>query len=232
MENYEVVDSFRVWNHRMLGREMHERRTLRACELLGLPFPPTQLWDRAMQAGDGFPKLSITKDRARLIVRPCPPLKEQIALHPIAIPDPRRYPTAKGPDIALLGWLRETAGQQGYDDVILTDPDGFVLEAGHGNIIWAKDGKLMGVDPKRKVFRGITQRLIFSSGVPYTYGYITPEELFHTQHWVVNSLHGVRRGYDRPLDSPEAQPCGEDQIPWMAQMTERLWKYYADSPQT
>ncbi|MDO4910966.1 MAG: aminotransferase class IV [Corynebacterium sp.] len=185
-----VVDSFRVQDGRMEGRDLHEQRTRKAAEQLGFVLPDSGLWDEALSQ-DGFPRISVSAERAWVDFRPLPQLHDTIRLHPEPVEDPRTHPHIKGPDIPVLGELRAAAMKDGYDDVILTK-DGYVLETAHGNILWFEGDTLMAVDPQLPVFQGVTQQLLLQSR-PHAFGRIRPEELLARPFWVVNSLHGIRR---------------------------------------
>ena len=145
-----------------------------------------------------------------LDVRPAPPIRRVTRLLYTPIPDPRHKPRIKGPDLARLSEARELAMAQGFDDLLLCDNDGTILETCTGNLMWW-DGHVA-VFPRRQtqLLPGVTAEQVRlrldQIGTPLRFADVSVSDLAGHAVWFLNSLHGVspvvtlsNRGEDVPL---------------------------------
>lgn len=129
-----------------------------------------------------------------LWTRPAPPRAVTTRLWVPPVPDPRRAPTVKGPDLAALAALREQALRHGADDAVLWAADGSVLEAAHAALLWWRDGALC--RPAGPVLPSVTAALLADlarrHGVAVRRDRCTAGELVDRPVWTLNALHGLR----------------------------------------
>ena len=145
---------------------------------------------RAVLPGEGewFPRVEKHGSALYLRLRPAPPLRTQTVLWVPPTPDPRREPTVKGPDLAVLGELRAQAQAHGADDALLWTPDGLVAEGAHCALAWEEDGRLMVPEHPRQLPSTTvagTRELRDVGTRP-----ITVEELQTFPVWAGSALHG------------------------------------------
>jgi branched-subunit amino acid aminotransferase/4-amino-4-deoxychorismate lyase len=102
----------------------------------------------------------------------------------------------KGPDLELLGKLKESAADRA-DEILLLDTDGTVLEAAYSAVAWWEDDTLCFPEPDRPLLPSVTaqllRRIAATEGIEVAEHPITPDALQNTtEAWLVNALHGIR----------------------------------------
>jgi branched-subunit amino acid aminotransferase/4-amino-4-deoxychorismate lyase len=103
----------------------------------------------------------------------------------------------KGPDLAALGELKARAASAcGADEVLLTSPDGVVLEAAYSGMLWWEDDVLCVPPGDRPILPSVTVKLLrqiaASRGVEVAERARTAAELPGLEVWLVSALHGIR----------------------------------------
>ncbi|MEU4191259.1 aminotransferase class IV [Kribbella sp. NPDC026611] len=210
MSGLRVADSFLVANGKVRGLDLHRERFVRSCADAGVP--AERFWDeqvgRLPGFGRWFPRFEL-RDSGELAVqlRPAPTTggRVRVAVHEGA--DPRTMPRVKGPDLELLGKLRESAPYRA-DEILLLDADGTVLEAAYAALAWWEDDTLCFPPSDRPLLPSVTAQLLRqiarTQGVPVEEHPITPEALQNTtEAWLINALHGIRPIHawqDSPID--------------------------------
>jgi branched-subunit amino acid aminotransferase/4-amino-4-deoxychorismate lyase len=234
-----VADSWLLREGRMRGHERHRERFLRACaDCEGAGGPPlrrlVEFWQDVTAAlprvGDWFPRVELASGslQLRLLLRPAPPLAQDVRVWATGQPDPRTLPRRKGPDLPALARLRERAVAHGADEAVLVAPTGLVLEAATASLVWWEDDVLCLPPPQLPVLAGVTIGLVQErarqSGVRVAHRERTLAELDGREVWVVNALHGIRpvtawRG--RPMNAGPAVRAPEWRA-WLDEMMEPL----------
>ncbi|MFF0345934.1 aminotransferase class IV [Kribbella sp. NPDC004875] len=199
MSDLLVADSFLVANGKVRGLELHRDRFVRSCAAAGVP--AERFWDEQIARlpgfGRWFPRFEL-KAPGELAVqlRPAPPIGGRVRVAVHDGPDPRTAPRVKGPDLELLGKLKETAPDRA-DEILLLDTDGTVLEAAYSAVAWWEDDTLCFPPSDRPLLPSVTARLLrqiaATQGVQIAEHPVTPEALRDTtEAWLVNALHGIR----------------------------------------
>lgn len=200
-----AADSWLVDDGRVRGLDRHRRRFVAACaEATGdSPARIERFWQEAVgalpRAGSWFPRVELAgPEPARLFlrIRPAPPRTESVAVWLGEEADPRVLPRRKGPDLALLAGLRGRAAERGAAELVLTTPEGLVLEGATANILWWEGDVLCRPSPGLPVLAGVTSALIEERagrlGVPVEHRRCGTEDLDGREVWFVNALHGIR----------------------------------------
>ncbi|WP_350281167.1 aminotransferase class IV [Kribbella sp. HUAS MG21] len=194
-----VADSFLVANGKVRGLELHRERFVRSCADAGVA--AERFWDeqvgRLPGFGRWFPRFEL-RPSAELAVqlRPAPPIGGRVRVAVHDGPDPRTAPRVKGPDLELLGKLKEAAPDRA-DEILLLDTDGTVLEAAYSAVAWWEDDTLCFPPSDRPILPSVTARLLRriagTEGVQVSERAVTPQALQETTEvWLVNALHGIR----------------------------------------
>ena len=112
------------------------------------------------------------------------------------VPDPRRFPRRKGPDLDRLAALRERAAAHGAGEAVLADADGRLLEGAFTSLLWWEGETLCVVPDAAPILPGITRALLIELAserdTPVAQRRPTPDELVDRETWLVSALHGVR----------------------------------------
>ncbi|WP_433161982.1 aminotransferase class IV [Kribbella sp. CA-247076] len=198
MSGVQVVDSFLVANGRVRGLELHRERFAGSCAAAGVD--ATAFWSdqvgRLPGFGRWFPRFELrTSGELAVQLRPAPPAGGRVRVVVHDGPDPRTAPRVKGPDLELLGKLREAAAHRA-DEILLRDQDGVVLEAAYSAVAWWEDGTLCFPPADRPLLPSVTARLLrgiaASQGVETAERARTAADLRSTEVWLLNALHGIR----------------------------------------
>nr|WP_238545310.1 MULTISPECIES: aminotransferase class IV [Streptomyces] len=200
-----AADSWLVDEGRVRGLELHRRRFVAACaEATGdAPARIERFWQEAVdllpRAGAWFPRVELAgPEPARLFlrIRPAPPRTEGVAVWVSEEADPRVLPRRKGPDLSLLAELRGRAIERGAQELLLTTPDGLVLEGATASVLWWDGDVLCRPSPGLPLLAGVTSALIEERaarlGVPVEHRRPTVADLDGREVWFVNALHGIR----------------------------------------
>ena len=153
-----------------------------------------------------------------LEVRPAPPIRPVTQLLYTPIPDPRRSPRIKGPDLARLSKAREQAVAQGFDDLLLCAHDGTILETCTGNLMWWDGGTAVFPQRQDQLLPGVTAEQVRlrleETSTPLRFADISLPELAGRAVWFLNSLHGISPVVtlsDRGKNVPLARHPHEDE---------------------
>ena len=210
MSGLQVADSFLVAGGKVRGIELHRERFVRSCAAAGVS--AEGFWDeqagRLPGFGRWFPRFELRMSGELAVqLRPAPPIGGRVRVAVHDGPDPRTAPRVKGPDLELLGKLRESAPHRA-NEILLLDDDGTVLEAAYSALAWWEDDTLCFPPSDRPLLPSVTaqllRRIATTQGVPVVEHAITPTDLQSTtEAWLVNALHGIRPIHawsDSPID--------------------------------
>ncbi len=209
-QTIQVADSWLIRDGCVRALYLHQHRFFSSCETLaGIERRVVaRFWEQAIeklpQIGSWFPRVELAgtlrQPLFQLRLRPSPPLFTTIRFIECNVPDFRKAPRHKGPDIARTGALRQAVHEAGADEGILTTPTGFLLEGLTTNILWWENDTLCTSPPSRRVLPGVTLQLIRwlaqEKNVPFAYRQRKTAELNDCEVWAVNALHGIRRAVD------------------------------------
>ncbi|MER7791298.1 aminotransferase class IV [Streptomyces sp. NPDC097640] len=200
-----AADSWLVDEGRVRGLERHRHRFVTACaEATGdSPARIERFWQEAVdalpRAGAWFPRVELAgPEPARLFlrIRPAPPRTGSVAVWVDEEADPRTLPRRKGPDLSLLAELRGRATGRGAQDLMLTTPDGLVLEGTTANVLWWEGDVLCRPSTELPLLAGVTTALIEERAtrleVAVEHRRPTAADLDGREVWFVNALHGIR----------------------------------------
>jgi branched-subunit amino acid aminotransferase/4-amino-4-deoxychorismate lyase len=218
-----IIDSFLLDEGRVRGLSRHETRFADGCGRLvdGPTSDSVRHFLAAVRValprrGIWFPRLEADRSGHQLALwlRPAPPLQTSTVLWVPSAPDPRRYPTVKGPGPSGA-YLATRAGQSGWrrrHPLYLAN--GTVLEAAHAALLWWRGPVLCLPDQQLPTLTSVTVGLLVElasrQGVTVRYECCHLAELVELPVWTANALHGlraVRRWIGRPgLASGQAPP--------------------------
>jgi branched-subunit amino acid aminotransferase/4-amino-4-deoxychorismate lyase len=147
--------------------------------------------------GRWFPRVELREDGELAVrVRPAPPREPTVMAWVADVPDPRRAPRRKGPDIERLAALRERAAAHGAGEAMLVDPDGCLLEGAFTSLLWWEEETLWAVPDDAPILPGVTRALLMElalgRGTPVAQRRPAPQELAGRETWLVSALHGIR----------------------------------------
>lgn len=198
-----VADSWLVVDGGVVGWAMHVDRFVASVERQG---GDGDVAARAAAAvpvavpstGSWFPRLDWPHPASQpapvLHVRPAPALARRARVR-TAEADPRSTPRVKGPDLTVLGDLREHARAEGADEAAIT-VDGAVVDGATSAILWWRDGALHVPPASMPRVESVTARqvlaLAVARGVRVVEQEASPASLAGAEAWIVNALHGVR----------------------------------------
>ena len=199
MSALQVADSFLVANGKVRGIELHRERFVRSCAEAGVD--ASGFWDeqvgRLPGFGRWFPRFELhTSGELAVQLRPAPPIGGRVRVVVHDGRDPRVSPRVKGPDLELLGKLKESTAHRA-DEILLLDQDGTVLEAAYSALAWWENDTLCFPPSDRPLLPSVTaqllRRIATTQGVPISEHPITPADLqTATEAWLLNALHGIR----------------------------------------
>ncbi len=167
-----------------LGVEREQVGAFRAAAAAALP-----------REGRWFPRVELTGDGLALRLRRAPPPVREARVVVGAPGDPRSQPLRKGPDLALLGGLREQAHARGADELLLCDDAGRLLEGALSSLLWWEDGALC-TTPDETALPGVTRALVLGiareRGLQLRTRAPLAAELAGRETWLTSALHGIR----------------------------------------
>ena len=116
-----AADSWLVVDGRVRALDRHWARFSAACGIDTQAFRAEV--ERAVPAqGRWFPRVELRADgELAFRVRPAPPREPTVVAWIADVPDPRRAPRIKGPDLERLAALRERAAAHGAGEAVLAD---------------------------------------------------------------------------------------------------------------
>jgi branched-subunit amino acid aminotransferase/4-amino-4-deoxychorismate lyase len=147
--------------------------------------------------GRWFPRVELHADGELVVrVRPAPPREPTVVAWIADVPDPRRAPRRKGPDLERLAALREQAAAHGAGEALLADADGRLLEGAFTSLLWWDGETLCVVPDDAPILPGITRALLIEIArerdTPVAQRRPAPLELAGRETWLVSALHGIR----------------------------------------
>ena len=209
MSGVQVADSLLVANGKVRGIELHRSRFVGSCAAAGVE--AGSFWDeqvgRLPGFGRWFPRFELRLSGELAVqLRPAPPIGGRVRVAVHEGPDPRVAPRVKGPDLELLGKLKESAPDRA-DEILLLDEDGTVLEAAYAAVAWWEDDVLCFPPSDRPLLPSVTaallRRIAAGQGVEVAERACTPADLQSREVWLLNALHGIRPIHawnDSPID--------------------------------
>jgi branched-subunit amino acid aminotransferase/4-amino-4-deoxychorismate lyase len=197
-----AADSWVVDDGRARAVERHWARFCAACREHGvapeaLAAFQARVEDARPPRGRWFPRVELRADGELAVqVRPAPPRAPTVVAWIADVPDPRREPRRKGPDLERLAALRERAAAHGAGEAVLSDADGRLLEGAFTSLLWWEGETLCVVPDDAPVFPGVTRGLLVElareQGTPVAQRRPAPRELAGRETWLVSALHGIR----------------------------------------
>jgi branched-subunit amino acid aminotransferase/4-amino-4-deoxychorismate lyase len=215
-----AADSWLVDDGRVRAVDRHWARFAATCREHGVESEALAAFrdevERALPAaGRWFPRVELRSDGELAVqVRPAPPREPTVVAWIADVPDPRRAPRQKGPDLERLAALRERAAAHGAGEAVLCDADGRLLEGAFTSLLWWEQETLWAVPDDAPILRGITRALLIEIArerdVAVAQRRPAPRELDGRETWLVSALHGIRavtrwaNGGPRAGDAPRA----------------------------
>ena len=197
-----AADSWLVDGGRVRAGDRHWARFCTTCREYGaapaaLAALRARVADAVPPAGRWFPRVELHADGELAVrVRAAPPRRPAIVAWIADVPDPRRAPRWKGPDLERLAALRERAAAHGADEAMLSDAEGRVLEGAFTSLLWWEDETLWAVPDDAPILPGITRGLLIElargRGTAVAHRRPSPHELAGRETWLVSALHGIR----------------------------------------
>jgi branched-subunit amino acid aminotransferase/4-amino-4-deoxychorismate lyase len=205
-----AADSWLVADGRARAADRHWARFSATCAEHGVD--PTEFRAHVERelptSGRWFPRVELHEDgELAFVLRPAPPREPTVVAWIADVPDPRRAPKHKGPDLERLAALRRRATDHGAGEAIISDPDGRLLEGAYTSLLWWEDATLCTVPDDAPILPGITRSLLIelaeNRGTPIEQRRPAPNELAGRETWLVSALHGIR-AVTRWADGPQA----------------------------
>jgi len=197
-----AADSWLVADGRARAVERHWARFEATCHEHGVQPEALAAFraevERALPAaGRWFPRVELREDgELAFQVRPAPPRETTVVAWIADVPDPRRAPRRKGPDLERLAALRERAAAHGAGEAVLADADGRLLEGAFTSLLWWEGETLCAVPDDAPILLGITRALLIElareRGTPVAQRRPHARGLAGTETWLVSALHGIR----------------------------------------
>jgi branched-subunit amino acid aminotransferase/4-amino-4-deoxychorismate lyase len=197
-----AADSWLVVDGRVRAVERHWARFSATCGEHGVEPEALAAFrarvERALPGrGRWFPRVELREDgELVLTVRPAPPREPTVVAWIADVPDPRRAPRRKGPDLERLAALRERAAARGAGEAVLADADGRLLEGAFTSLLWWEGETLYVVPDDAPILPGVTRALLIELArgrdTPVAQRRPAPQELAGRETWLVSALHGIR----------------------------------------
>jgi branched-subunit amino acid aminotransferase/4-amino-4-deoxychorismate lyase len=197
-----AADSWLVDDGRVRAVERHWTRFSAACGEHGVAPEALAAFrarvEHAVPAhGRWFPRIELRADGELAVqVRTAPAREPTVVAWVADVPDPRRSPRRKGPDLDVLAALRERAATHGAGEAVLADTDGRLLEGAFTSLLWWEGETLCTVPDDAPILPGITRALLIElareRATPVVQRRPAPDELADRETWLVSALHGIR----------------------------------------
>ena len=128
--------------------------------------------------------------------RRAPQRHRSVRLATLRSPDPRRYPTVKGPDLERLLAARTSVQSSGADEAVILSPNGFIVEGAYSALLWWRGDTLCLPDRGFARIDSVTSRSIVAlataRGTDVSYETAAPADLAGLEVWAASALHGIR----------------------------------------
>lgn len=195
-----VLDSWHLSDGTGIGIDRHRTRfTAHVREVFGIdPAESGAAYDHGLghlpTTGSWFPGFVWTGDGLHLLVRPFPVerLRTSTTLLLAGLRDARKRPDIKGFDYLSQQYAHQQATDAGYDDQVLSTPDGSLSEAVFATVVIAQRGELVVPDAPRldsvtlDVLREYADRPVRQATVTASHLLAAPAA------YTLSALHGVR----------------------------------------
>jgi branched-subunit amino acid aminotransferase/4-amino-4-deoxychorismate lyase len=161
-----AADSWLVDDGRARAVERHWARFGATCAEHGVDAAAlgefrAQVEEELPARGRWFPRVELRADGAlALALRPAPAREATIVAWVADVPDPRREPRRKGPDLQRLAELRERAAAYGAGEAVIADGDGRLLEGAYTSLLWWEGETLWAVPDDAPILPGVTRALL------------------------------------------------------------------------
>lgn len=201
-----AADSWLVKDGLANESSRHRERFRQACSRIAGVDPDgvDRFWSELANAipavGTWFPRAELVLCEGTPVfgvrIRRAPARLAEIRLIEWKRPDPRTQPRMKGPDLDLLGRIRNLAREAGADDAILTTGTGLLLEGLTTSLMWWEGDTLCAPPLDLPILPGVTREIVFElvrkAGVQTACRSRTLAEVLECPIWAVNALHGIR----------------------------------------
>jgi branched-subunit amino acid aminotransferase/4-amino-4-deoxychorismate lyase len=147
--------------------------------------------------GRWFPRIELRAGgELALALRPAPAREPTVVAWVADVPDPRREPRRKGPDLGRLAALRERAAAHGAAEAVIADGAGRLLEGAYTSLLWWEGETLWAVPDDAPILPGVTRALLIElareRGTSVAHRRPHPHELAGHETWLASALHGIR----------------------------------------
>jgi branched-subunit amino acid aminotransferase/4-amino-4-deoxychorismate lyase len=197
-----AADSWLVEDGRARAVERHWARFAATCAGHGvgagaLTAFRAEVEEELPAQGRWFPRVELRADGAlALALRPAPAREPTVVAWVADVPDPRREPRRKGPDLQRLAALRERAAAHGAGEAVIADGDGRLIEGAYTSLLWWEGETLWAVPDDAPILPGVTRALLIElarrRGTSVAYRRPHARELADREAWLVSALHGIR----------------------------------------
>jgi branched-chain amino acid aminotransferase len=180
LRGFGVFEVVRIYGSTPFRLEAHLERLERSASALGVRMPnrgDLTEWIATLAGvnGDGHVRLVLTggsrdhpalaPSRAVLIWEPNPPIPAEISVIPMAAPwhpaaDAGGFPGVKWTSYAPNMAATDTARRAGFDDALLMDRDGIVLEGPTFTVAWVHAGRLETPSLDLGILHSITREVV------------------------------------------------------------------------
>lgn len=205
-----VFSTLRVFNGTIEGIRTHLTHLKSQCEALNLHCPPikeewlselircnqafTGIWRlKILVTGGDSPSIDLRKRQGRLIIYLKPaqnfPTEVRLRVYPI----PYSAPLAHVKSLSYLDRLHmaDYALKSNVDDVLVTSPEGYVLESSCANIFWAEKDDFFSPKPSHNLLTGATLDLL-SKEINIDFVKKKLEDISSSAHvYLCNSIRGI-----------------------------------------
>jgi branched-subunit amino acid aminotransferase/4-amino-4-deoxychorismate lyase len=206
-----AADSWLVADGRVRAVDRHWARFAATCREHGVALGAlrSEVERSVPSEGRWFPRVELRGDgELAFQVRPAPAREPTVAAWVADVPDPRRAPRHKGPDLERLAALRGRAAAHGAGEAVLTDGGGRLLEGAFTSLLWWEGDTLWAVPDDAPILPGITRALLIElareHGTRVAQRRPAPHELAGRETWLVSALHGIRAVTSWAGDGPAA----------------------------
>lgn len=194
-----IVESFLVSDHRVTAWDAHVERFRGAVaahlgqDLAGQVDALVAGLASELPHGRRFPRLEARPDGLTWVDRESPPHRALLRVAAEGVPDTRKHPSTKGPDLDLLQRLRAPAQGRGADDVLLVR-DGQVVETTTTTILLRRDDDY--VTAAEAGLPSTTLAWLSGTGVPIESVPLSVADVLDAatagDAFALNALHGPR----------------------------------------
>jgi branched-subunit amino acid aminotransferase/4-amino-4-deoxychorismate lyase len=209
-----AADSWLLVDGRARAVERHWARFFASCSEHGVEPEALAAFRRRVERtlparGRWFPRVELHEDGDLAVrVRAAPPREPTVVAWIADLPDPRRAPRCKGPDLERLAALRERAASFGAGEAVLADADGRLLEGAFTSLLWWEGETMCALPDDAPILPGITRALLIElarrRNTPMVQRRPAPRDLAGRETWLVSALHGIRAVTRWTLGGPPA----------------------------